>query len=97
MQKSLRIPVACPVCGKELLTEFPAAAIAEALASGDSIRLQAPCHGKTWHASPLEREQFRQYLDAANLPRSAGPNLSRDRSGRDPLLGRQTSRWRRTV
>ena len=97
MQKSLRIPVACPECGKEILTEFPAFAIAEAPARGDSIRLQAPCHGKTRHASPLEREQFRQYLDAANLPRSAEQNLSHDQSGREPLLGQQTSRWRRTV
>jgi hypothetical protein len=75
MQKSLRIPVVCPECGKELLTEFPTAAIAEALASGDSIRLHAPCHGTMWHASPLEREQFRQYLDAANLPRSSRAEL----------------------
>jgi hypothetical protein len=85
MQESVRIPVACPECGKETLTEFPA------------IRLQARCHGKTWHASPLEREQFRQYLDAANLPRSAEPNLSHDQSGREQLLGQQTSRWRRSV
>jgi hypothetical protein len=60
----LRIPVVCPECGKELLTEFPAAAAAEALIRGDTIRLHASCHGRVWQASNLEREQLREYLEA---------------------------------
>jgi hypothetical protein len=56
---------------KELLTEFPTASIAEALVTGGSIRLYARCHNKVWQASCLEREQLREYLEAANMLRSA--------------------------
>jgi hypothetical protein len=67
----LRIPIVCPECARESLTEFASASIAEALVTGDSIRLYASCHGKAWQASSLEREQLQEYLDAASLPRSA--------------------------
>jgi hypothetical protein len=63
----VRIPIVCPGCGKELLTEFPAASLAAALLSGDSVRLSARCHCQVWQASGVEREQLRQYLEAANL------------------------------
>jgi hypothetical protein len=63
----VRVPVVCPECKRESLAELPAAPIAEALASGDSIRLYARCHGKIWQASSIEREQLRAYLEAANL------------------------------
>jgi hypothetical protein len=63
----LRIPVVCPECGKESLTEFPAACVAEALISGDTIRLHASCHGRVWQASNLEREQLREYLEAVRV------------------------------
>jgi hypothetical protein len=66
----LRIPVVCPECAKELLTELPTASIAEALATGRSIRLYASCHGKAWQANCLEREQLRDYLEAATLSRA---------------------------
>jgi hypothetical protein len=70
MEESLlRSPVVCPECGKESLTEFPIASIAEALATGSSIRLYVQCHDKAWHANSLEREQLREYLEAANLGR----------------------------
>jgi hypothetical protein len=62
----LRIPVACPECAKEVLAEFSMAGIAESLSTGLSIRLFAPCHDKVWLASDVEREQFRQYLEATN-------------------------------
>ena len=42
----LRIPVVCPECGEELLTEFPEAVVAEALNTGDTIRLHASCHAR---------------------------------------------------
>jgi len=61
----LRVPVACPDCKKEALAEFPMVWIGKALAYGRSIRLFAPCHDKVWVASELEREQLRQYLEAA--------------------------------
>ena len=51
--------------------EVPTASIAEALATDASIRLYAPCHDKVWQASCLEREQLAEYLEVANLSRSA--------------------------
>jgi hypothetical protein len=67
----LRIPVVCPECAKERLTAFSTGDIAQALATGVSICLHAQCHDKNWHASAIEREQLRQYLEASNLSRSA--------------------------
>jgi hypothetical protein len=63
----LRVPVVCPECGKELLTEYAAASLVEALINGDSIRLYASCHRQVWQASVIERDQLRQYLEAAML------------------------------
>jgi hypothetical protein len=78
----LRIPVVCPECAKESLTELPTASIAEALATCDVIRLYAQCHDKVWEGSCLEREQLREYWEAANLSRSVrgpeSPPLSAD-------------------
>jgi hypothetical protein len=67
----LRMPVMCPECAREWLMEVPIASIAEALASNGYIRLYAPCHDKVWEASCLEREQLGEYLEVANLSRSA--------------------------
>jgi hypothetical protein len=66
----LRVPVVCPECAKELLTDLPAASIAQALATGAPIRLYSQCHDNVWQASCLEREQLQAYLEAANLSRS---------------------------
>lgn len=63
----LHAPIACPECARELLTEFRAASLAQALATGETIRLFASCHYKAWTASSVEREQLRAYLDAAIL------------------------------
>jgi hypothetical protein len=70
----LHAPIACPECAKELLTEFRAASIAQALATGETIRLFASCHYKAWTASSAEREQLRAYLDAAILSGSLAPH-----------------------
>jgi hypothetical protein len=68
MEKALlRVPVVCPECGKELLSEYAAASLIESLTNGDSIRLYASCHRRVWPASVIEREQLRQYLEAAKL------------------------------
>jgi hypothetical protein len=66
----LRMPVVCPSCAKESLTELPTTSVAEALANGDPIRLYANCHREAWQASCLEREQLREYLEVANLSQS---------------------------
>jgi hypothetical protein len=67
---ALRVPITCPECAQESLSEFPIAAIADALVTGDTIRLFASCHDKVWNASFIEREQLREYLDASQI---AGP------------------------
>jgi hypothetical protein len=71
----LRVPVVCPECENEVLAEFPIAPIAKALTYGRSIRLIAPCHDKAWVASELEREQLRQYLEAAKNGRAQPTRL----------------------
>jgi len=60
----LRVPIVCPQCAQELLTELRAADIAESLASGATIRLFASCHRTAWIASAVEREQLREYFEA---------------------------------
>jgi len=62
----LRVPIVCPSCEKEWLTELPVADIAQALASGAAIRLFARCHNTAWTASALEREQLREYFEATS-------------------------------
>jgi hypothetical protein len=79
----LRIPIVCPDCARELLTSLPAASVAEALASGDSIRLFSQCHDQVWQASSLEREQLREYLEAVNLSRTTREPNSRGLLSRD--------------
>jgi hypothetical protein len=59
---TVRFPVTCPVCLKELLTELPVALVAEALAMGSPIRLRASCHDISWDASKSEVAQIREYL-----------------------------------
>jgi hypothetical protein len=63
----LRFPLVCPECGMELLTELSAAAVVQALVTGDSMRFYARCHHRVWQASVIERDQLRRYLRAANL------------------------------
>lgn len=63
----IRFPIACPVCSKEFLAEFPVAVVADALVTANSIRLYARCHDKAWDASAIEREQLREYLSASAI------------------------------
>jgi hypothetical protein len=58
----LRVPVVCPQCSNESLVELQAQMIREALTRGDPIRLSASCHGQTWNANEVEREQLEEYL-----------------------------------
>jgi hypothetical protein len=60
----IRFPIRCPVCMKESLTEHRLGPIAEALLCGSAICLTSPCHGFSWNAGEVEREQIRQYLGA---------------------------------
>ena len=62
----IRVPVVCPECARESLTELPIATLAEALDTGVSIRLYARCHDRVWQATETEREQLRAYLGVMN-------------------------------
>lgn len=62
----LRVPVACPKCTHERLMDLPAQAVADSLASGAPVLLFASCHRLAWKASPVEREQIQEYLEAGS-------------------------------
>ena len=59
---TIRFPVTCPLCARELLMELPVALVAEALVKGSPIRLRASCHDICWDATQSEVEQIREYL-----------------------------------
>lgn len=61
---SARFPVVCPVCGGEALAVFPIAELRARLVADEELPLRSPCHGRTWNADKLEREQMMQYLEA---------------------------------
>jgi hypothetical protein len=63
----IRLPVMCPQCGGELLTEFSVALLAESLLEKNSVELHASCHQISWTASETERQQIREYLAAAAI------------------------------
>ena len=63
-EPTIRFPVTCPKCGTEMLTEFPAAEVADALRRQGSICLVATCHDMIWDASVVELEQISEYLGA---------------------------------
>ncbi len=68
----VRFPVICPLCGRELLTELPAALITQAVIVQSSIRLYASCHDVSWDATEFELEQIREYLGVACLAGQIG-------------------------
>ena len=63
----IRFPVVCPICHGETLTETPVGLVAEALMRDAALPLTSSCHGFTWSAGDVEREQIREYL-AAGVP-----------------------------
>jgi hypothetical protein len=63
----LTIPVTCPHCALESLTEMPIALIANALLIGKAIRLYSKCHDHYWTATFAEREQLRKSLAALKM------------------------------
>jgi hypothetical protein len=68
----IRFPVICPICLKETLAESPVGLVAEALMRDGALPLTSGCHGFTWSAGDVEREQIREYL-AAGVPVDLGP------------------------
>lgn len=70
---TIRFPVTCALCARELLMELPVALVAEALVMGLPIRLQASCHDISWDATQLELEQIREYLGVVAFTTKASP------------------------
>ena len=66
-EPAIRFPVICPVCLKESLGASPVGLVAEALMRNGTLLLTSSCHGFTWTAGQVEREQIREYL-AAGVP-----------------------------
>jgi hypothetical protein len=64
---SMQMPVTCPECAMEFLSELSIAVIAGALLTGNSIRLYAGCHDIYWTATFVERERLRQTLGAMKV------------------------------
>ena len=65
--RTIRVPVVCPDCGKDRLAEFPVEKIVDALMTQERIYLRSRCHNAGWVASDLEREQLREYVNVRNL------------------------------
>lgn len=63
----IQLPVRCPVCGSELVTQLRATTLSAALVHGRPIRLHAACHNEWWNASAHEKDQVREYLGAYAL------------------------------
>lgn len=70
IEPELRIPISCPVCGRETLSGFPVSTVASALLSGIPLTLRADCH--EWCASANEMEQIREYLSCLKIPSFEG-------------------------
>jgi hypothetical protein len=63
----LKVPVTCPNCALESVSELPIALIANALLTGKVIRLHSNCHDHYWTATFTEREQLRKSLRVLKL------------------------------
>lgn len=56
------LPVRCPQCGQQSLSEFRFSVVAEGLQTRQ-MRLYAHCHLESWDASEFELERMRSHLD----------------------------------
>jgi hypothetical protein len=62
IEPTIRIPVVCPKCGRERLTEISVNEVVYALSRGSDISLVATCHDVIWTATELELQQIHEYL-----------------------------------
>ena len=73
------MPIQCPECRQEWLEGFPVALVADALLSGNRLRIRSRCHGAEWHATAVEMEQIREYLRAGCIgPRNTSGKYAAD-------------------
>jgi hypothetical protein len=75
-EPSVRFPVVCPECRRELLATLPVALVGAALIRNRPIRFYASCHAVYWDASPTEVEQLREYMGAPWLEAQRAPRAS---------------------
>jgi hypothetical protein len=61
-EPEIELPVSCPCCGQQSLSEFRLGVVAEALQT-HQMRLYANCHLAGWDASDAELEEIREHLD----------------------------------
>jgi hypothetical protein len=64
---SFKLPVVCPDCALESLSEMRPALIVNALLTGKPLRLHSHCHDRYWTATFAEREQLRKSLEALKV------------------------------
>jgi hypothetical protein len=97
MEAEILLPVRCPVCQQEALTEYRMGVISDAFQSGQ-IRLYANCHLAGWDASYVELKQIREYLDAtwASAVAEACQEIDRELADSNPVFihtGAHSSRF----
>ena len=84
----MSLPVTCPVCGTESMTEFPVLVVATALNSWHQMCLYVECHPGSWSASATDILKLREFVGhdwlAAHDPNTTGiakgarlPNLKK--------------------
>jgi hypothetical protein len=61
-QTPTAVPVTCPQCGTQSLSEFPALVIIVGLTRWKNMVLSAPCHAGAWNASLAELDAIRVHL-----------------------------------
>jgi hypothetical protein len=61
-EPEIELPVSCPCCGKQSLSDFRYTVVAEALRT-NQMRLYANCHVAGWDASDAELDKIRTHLD----------------------------------
>jgi hypothetical protein len=90
----LRFPVVCPECRNEELGALPLGMVADALVTGNPVRLYVSCHDIYWAATAEEMRTLRRALatmnsGAVNTPAPAPDGMKNTgirRTGAPPQL-----------
>jgi len=61
------LPIRCPVCGEQVITQYRTVDIVGAVINGRPIHLYAACHDRSWIASYIEIQQIRACLGSRGL------------------------------
>jgi hypothetical protein len=80
---TVRLPVVCPRCSQEHLSEFPLALVSAALVNGEALQLRAECHQVSWDASETEREQIRKYCLSVSMDQQRAYSRAKEEQRRE--------------